>query len=169
MATPFIGLIQAFAFNFPPVGWVLCNGQLLQIAQYDALYSLIGTTYGGDGISTFGVPDLRGRSPLCIGQGAGLSNYVLGQMSGTESVTLQLSQLPAHNHTLLATTAAASTNNPTGAALASAEIWTDVAVDSNMANSVVQNTGGSQPHENRQPSLVINFCMATDGIYPSQG
>lgn len=169
MATPYIGLIQAFAFPFPPVGWVLCNGQLLQIAQYDALYSLIGTTYGGDGVSTFGVPDLRGRSPLGIGTGPGLSNYVLGQMTGTESVQLQLGQLPAHNHILGATTTPASTNNPNGAILASTDIWTDVAVDSSMANSVVQNTGNNQAHENRQPSLVINFCMATEGIYPSQG
>jgi microcystin-dependent protein len=168
MSTPFIGTIMAFGFNYPPVGWVPCNGSLLQIADYDALFSLIGTTYGGDGITTFGVPDLRGRSPLSMGQGPGLSNYVQGQLSGTESVTLVPSQMPLHTHTLMATNAAATTNNPTGAVLATAEVWTDIAPDSNMLGTAVQNAGGNLPHENRQPSLVVNFCMATDGIFPSQ-
>lgn len=168
MSTPFIGTIMAFGFNFPPVGWVLCDGSLLQISQFDALYALIGTTYGGDGVNTFGVPDLRGRSPLSMGQGPGLSNYTQGQLSGTESVTLLQSQMPTHTHTLVATSNAAATNNPTGAVLATAEIWTDVAPDSNMLGSAVQQVGGNAPHENRQPSLVVNFCMATEGIFPSQ-
>jgi microcystin-dependent protein len=168
MSTPFIGTIIAFGFNFPPVGWVLCDGRLLQIAENDALFALIGTTYGGDGQTTFGVPDLRGRSPLSMGQGPGLSNYVQGQLSGTESVTLVPSQMPSHTHTLMATTSPATTNNPTGAVLATTEIWTDIAPDSNMLNTAVQNAGNSQPHENRQPSLVVNFCMATEGIFPSQ-
>lgn len=169
MSTPFIGTIMAFGFNFPPVGWVLCDGSLLPISQYDALYALIGTTYGGDGVNTFGVPDLRGRSPLSMGQGPGLSNYVQGQLSGTESVTLLPSQMPAHTHTLMATTAPASTNNPNGAVLATAEVWTDIAPDSNMLGTAVSLVGGNQPHENRQPFLVVNFCMATEGIFPSQG
>lgn len=168
MSTPFIGTIMAFGFNFPPVGWVLCNGSLLQIAEYDALFSLIGTTYGGDGITTFGVPDLRGRSPLSMGQGPGLSPYTQGQATGTESVTLLATQMPAHTHTLMGTNAAPTTNNPNGAVLATADVWTNIAPDSNMLGTAVSLMGGNQPHENRQPSLVVNFCMATEGIYPSQ-
>jgi microcystin-dependent protein len=165
---PFIGTIMAFGFDYPPVGWVLCDGRLLQISEYDALFTLIGTTYGGDGQTTFGVPDLRGRSPLSMGQGPGLSQYTQGQLSGNESVTLQLSQMPSHPHTLMATASPATTNSASGAVLAAAEIWTSIAPDSSMLETTVQTTGGSQPHENRQPSLVVNFCMATEGIFPSQ-
>lgn len=167
MADPFIGTIMAFGFNFPPVGWALCNGQLLSIAENDALFSLLGTTYGGDGVNTFGVPDLRGRSPLNVGTGPGLSTYALGQLSGTESVTLQLGQLPAHTHNLMASSAPGATNNPNNAVLGSAVIWSALAPDTNMLPTA--NVGGSQSHENRQPSLVVNYCIATQGIYPSQG
>jgi len=169
MSEPFLGTIMAFGFNWPPIGWALCNGQLLSIAENDALFSLLGTTYGGDGVTTFGVPDLRGRSPLSVGQGPGLSMYSLGQKTGLESVTLIPLQMPSHNHTLVAAAAAATTNNPANAVLATAEVWTSVAPDSDMNGQAVQNTGGNLPHENRQPSLVVNFCIATQGIYPSQG
>jgi microcystin-dependent protein len=148
------------------VGWALCNGQLLSIAENDALFSLLGTTYGGDGASTFGVPDLRGRSPVHVGTGGGLSTYVLGQLSGAESVTLQPGQLPAHTHNLMATSQPGATNDPTNAVLGSATIWSALAPDTNMLPTA--NVGGSQAHENRQPSIVVNYCIATQGIYPSQ-
>src|SRR5437667_9113581 len=98
MATPFLGEIRCFGFTFAPVGWAFCNGQLLSIAQNDALFALLGTTYGGDGVTTFGLPDLRSRFPLGMGQGSGLSNYIIGQLAGTENVTLTANQIPAHNH-----------------------------------------------------------------------
>lgn len=112
MATPFIGEIRMFAFGRTPVGWQACDGSLLPISQYDALFALIGTLYGGDGQTTFGVPDLRGRVPIHQGQGPGLSNYVIGQVAGTETVTVLPTQMPAHTHTLVATTAAATSVTP---------------------------------------------------------
>lgn len=176
MSDPYIGEIRLFAFSRVPSFWVACNGQLLSIAQYSALYSLIGTTYGGDGITTFGVPDLRGRVPIGYGQGPGLSSYMLGEMAGTEQVTLTLPQLAVHGHPLTSTTNPATTTLPgTTVHLATATPSTvrayaptaNVATYELLAAQSVLPTGGNGPHANMMPSLVMNFCMSTEGIYPS--
>jgi len=183
MSNPFLGEIRMFAGNFAPRGWAFCNGQLLAISQNDALYALIGTTYGGDGVNTFGVPDMRGRLPLGMGQGPGLSTYVIGQMAGTESVTLTLPQTPAHSHTLNATSANGNVAVPNNQTLPAAP---DAATPHTTAslyveatpNTVVQNAmdptsisasgGGNQPHENRMPMLAFNFIIALEGVFPSR-
>lgn len=176
MSTPYIGEIRMFGFGRTPNGWQACDGSLLAISQYDALFALIGTTYGGDGQTTFAVPDLRGRLPIHQGQGPGLSNYVIGQRAGTESVTVLPTQMPAHTHTLVATTAAASSLTP-GNTLLPGSISGDTFYVSDTTGATVlamsaQSTslaGGSQPHENCMPTLTVQFCMATQGIFPSQG
>ncbi|MBK9257727.1 MAG: phage tail protein [Saprospiraceae bacterium] len=171
---PFIGQIAAFGFNFAPKGWAMCNGQLLAIAQNSALFSLIGTYYGGDGISTFALPDLRGRVAINQGQGPGLSPYSLGQRAGSESVTLNTSQIPAHNHiaTLRGNGEDANSgdaNNKTLGA-ASANIYNSNPPENgatlNVNSLQVAPTGGNQPHSNMQPYLVINYCIALQGIFP---
>ncbi|CAD0359951.1 phage tail protein [Xanthomonas hortorum] len=174
MSIPFIGEIRMFGFTRTPVGWQACDGSLLSIPDYDVLYMLLGTTYGGDGQSTFGVPDLRGRLPIHQGQGIGLSNYSLGQISGTETVTLIQQQLPLHTHTLLATTAAATSTAPAG--LLPAAVSGDVFYVSDgtgstaiaMAPQSTSSTGGGQPHENTMPTLTVQFCIATAGVFPQQ-
>ncbi|MFI5020211.1 MAG: phage tail protein [Alphaproteobacteria bacterium] len=175
MAQPYIGQIIAVGFNFAPLNWAFCNGQLLPISQFDALYNLLGTTYGGDGQTTFGVPDLRGRAPIHQGQGTGLSNYVLGQKAGVESVTLTGAQNASHNHTVGANSAVGNASNPSGTAvLAQAAGSADTIYSSagpsatTLVSASVSNTGGSQPHENRQPLLAINYCIALYGLYPPQ-
>lgn len=172
MSDCYIGEIRMFGGNFAPVGWAFCDGSLLSIAQYDALYSLIGTTYGGDGQSTFALPDLRGRFPIHQGQGGGLSPRVLGEMAGTESVTLQTSQMPAHNHTPVANTAAGNSNDPNGMYWASSasvqQYLPGDQANTNMNTGAIGSAGGSQPHDNMQPHLVINFIISLEGIYPSQ-
>jgi microcystin-dependent protein len=171
-----LGEIRMFAGNFAPRGWALCNGALLPISQNDALFALIGTTYGGDGQTTFGLPDLRGRAPLHVGQGQGLSNYTLGQLSGSESVTLLVTQMAAHNHNLQMQCNAAqgSTNllNPANAFPGSAPGTNtpyagkaDAVMGSGGGGGI---TGGNQPHENMQPYLVVNFIIAIEGIFPSR-
>jgi microcystin-dependent protein len=168
----FMGMIAMFGFNFPPRGWVQCNGQLIPIAQNSALFALLGTTYGGDGRTTFGLPDLRGRVPIHLGQGPGLSNYVQGQTGGTENVTLLTTQIPAHTHTLTGVTEAGSTAVPTGAMLANTgALDKEYGVPGTltaMHASAINPTGGGQPHSNVQPYLVLNFCIATQGIFPSR-
>jgi microcystin-dependent protein len=177
MSTPYIGEIRMFAFGTrgAPNGWQACDGSLLPIAQYDALFALIGTTYGGDGQTTFGVPDLRGRVPVHQGQGPGLSNYVIGQRAGTETVTVLSTQMPAHTHTAVASTAAASTGSPGNTVLPGAVANQTMYVTDTtggapftLAGSSVSNAGGSQPHENCMPTLTVQFCIATQGIFPSQ-
>jgi microcystin-dependent protein len=175
MSTPYIGEIRMFAFGRTPLGWQACDGSLLPIAQYDPLFALIGTTYGGDGQTTFGVPDLRGRVPIHQGQGPGLSNYVIGQVAGTETVTLTSGQMPAHTHTLVATTGAASTLTPGSAVLPGAVSGdtfyvSDVtgATPGAMSAQAVSAAGGNQPHENTMPTLTLQFCIATEGIFPTQ-
>ena len=178
MSTPYIGEIRMFGFGTrgAPNGWQACDGSLLPISQYDALFALIGTTYGGDGQNTFGVPDLRGRVPIHQGQGPGLSNYVIGQMAGTETVTVLQTQMPAHTHTLVATTGAASSLTP-GTSLLPGTISGDSFYDSDITGTAAvqmspQSTslaGGSQPHENTMPTLTVQYCIATQGIFPSQG
>lgn len=166
MATPFIAQIQMFSFAFAPRNWAQCNGQLLPIAQNQALFSLLGTTYGGNGTTTFGLPDLRGRTPLHFGQGPGLSNRSLGQVGGIESVTLTSTQIPSHTHTVSANTAAPTLGTPAGNLWAQGNYSASGA--SPMAAGDVGNSGGSQPHPNLSPYLTINFCIALAGIFPSR-
>jgi len=164
---PFIGEIKIFAGNFAPKGHAFCEGQLMPISQNTALFSILGTTYGGDGRTTFGLPDLRGRAPMQWGQGPGLSNHVLGEMDGTETETLIASQLPLHSHTLKASTAASSTS-PAGTLLGEPGPST-YGPPSNlipMANQAITPAGGNQPHENRQPYLALSFIIALQGIFP---
>lgn len=166
MSQPFLAQIQMFSFGFPPRGWAQCNGQLLQIAQNQALFSLLGTTYGGNGVTTFGLPNLQGRTPLHFGQGPGLSNRVLGQTGGIENVTLLTTQIPAHTHTVSANTAAPTLGTPAG------NLWAQgnysASGGSAMAAGDVGNAGGNQPHPNLSPYLVVNFCIALSGIFPSR-
>lgn len=176
MSTPYIGEIRIFGFSRTPNGWQACDGSLLPIAQYDALFALIGTTYGGDGQTTFAVPDLRGRLPVHQGAGPGLSNYVIGQMAGTESVTLMQTQMPAHTHTLATTTAAANSTTP-GPTLLPAAVSGDTFYVNTLAGNtavamspqMVGPSGGTQPHENCMPTLTAQYCIAWAGIFPSQG
>jgi microcystin-dependent protein len=175
---PFVGQIIPVGFDFAPPGWFLCNGQLVSVSNFSTLFALIGTTYGGDGQVTFGIPDLRGRVPLHAGRGNGLSNYVIGERTGTESVTLLAAQLGAHTHPFMASTKVATT--PTGdtpgttTALGVASAGTDIFVygpapsDTTLAPSSIGNAGGSLPHENRQPYQVLNYIIAWAGTFPSR-
>ena len=169
---PFLGSLMIFAGNFAPRGWAFCNGQLLSIAQNTALFSLLGTTYGGDGVTTFALPDLRGRAPIHFGQGPGLSNYVLGEASGTENVTLVISNLPAHSHTVNASIRGDGSRSPTNNLLASpapdTNLYTATAADTTMNPTMIGPTGGSQPFNNMQPFLTLNYCIALEGIFPSR-
>jgi microcystin-dependent protein len=176
MSTPFVGQILAVAFPFTPVGWLPCSGGLYPISQYQALFQLIGTTYGGDGVSNFAVPNLAGRTLINIGQGQGLSPYVPGQVVGSEQVTLTANQTVAHTHSLIFSTSGGSTNNPTsGYAVGAANttqvnVYTSGTANSALnAGSIVPGGGGNQPHENRQPYLTINYIIAYQGVYPTQG
>jgi microcystin-dependent protein len=158
-----------FAGNFAPAGWALCDGSLLAIADNDVLFNLIGTTYGGDGQSTFALPNLSSRVPLHAGTGAGRT-YVLSQAAGVETVTLTTSQIPAHSHAALASAGAANANTPAGNVPAN---WTgsqfsDQAANTALNPAVVGITGGNQPHENMPPFLAINFIISLFGIFPSQ-
>jgi len=168
MAEPFIGQIQSFGFNFAPRNWAFCNGQILSIAQNTALFSLLGTMYGGNGQTTFALPDLRGRTSLHFGQGAGLSNYTQGETGGVETVTLANKEMPMHNHTLNAASGAKLNNQPANNSLGGANIYVAVAPDSVMSAGSIGMSGGNQPHENRQPYLVINWCISLQGIFPSR-
>lgn len=167
MSNPFIGEIRMFAGSFAPAGWAFCSGQLMPISQNDALFTLIGTTYGGDGQETFGLPDFQGRIP--IHQGSGLT---IGESGGTESVTLTTAQIPNHTHVCLAQTAVGS-QGPAGgvwAATANAQIYTTAAPTpgANLNASAIGLTGGSQPHDNMMPYLVVSFILSLFGVFPSQ-
>jgi microcystin-dependent protein len=172
MSQPFYGEIRIFAGNFAPVGWALCNGQLMAIAENPTLFNLIGTTFGGDGQQTFALPDLRGRLPLHQGQGPGLSNKVLGQLEGVETVTLTQSQLPAHQHPVFASAGLASEANPASsnvlAEARSLDAYLQDVPSTSLAPTAVTSAGGSQPHDNTMPYLCINFIISLFGIYPSQ-
>jgi microcystin-dependent protein len=158
-----------FGGNFAPAGWAFCNGSLLPISEYETLFNLIGTTYGGDGQQTFAVPDLRGRLPIHMGQGPGLGNYIIGQSGGTESVTLTSNQIPAHNHLLMVSGTAASASSPQGNMLANAtsNLYLRDTPSDNMNNASVGVSGGNQPHENMMPYLCVSFIISLYGIYPS--
>ena len=164
---PFIGEIRLVPFNFAPKGWALCEGQLLPINQNQALFSLLGTTYGGDGRTTFSLPDLRGRIPVGAGQPSAGSSYPLGTTGGQETVELTTSQLPAHAHTVHASSAAGTTKNPATAFPAGGGAY---AAQRNvrMKAAMIGRTGGGEEHENRQPYLSLNYIIALQGIYPAQ-
>ncbi|WP_199736830.1 phage tail protein [Fibrisoma montanum] len=173
---PFIGQVQLFAFDFAPKGWMLCNGQLLSIAQNSALYSLLGVKYGGDGINTFALPDLRGRVAIGQGQGPGLNLRIIGDESGTEHVTLLITQMPQHNHLMMVSDQPATESSPQGHLPAVAAIATPggatvnaygTFMDAYFNPQAISPAGGSQSHENMQPYLTLNYCIATEGIYPS--
>jgi microcystin-dependent protein len=165
---PFVGQIMMVGFNFAPVGWEFCDGQLLPISEYEALYNLIGTTYGGDGVQTFGLPDLRGRVPVHQGQGVA-STFVIGEPSGAEQVTLTVNELPAHQHLV---SPGASQNEPTsdvpnGNYPALGGYYAATTTSAPMGASTVSATGSGQPHTNIQPFLGINFIISLFGIFPS--
>jgi microcystin-dependent protein len=168
MAQPFIGEIRMFAGNFAPAGWMLCNGQLLPISENDALFVVLGTTYGGDGEETFALPNLQSRIPIHQGTGPDGVNYQLGEAAGTESVTLTTQQIPNHTHPWLASSANANNPEPIGGvpAVAQGDLYTSSISPIAMAQSVSP-AGGSQPHDNTQPFLVINYIISLFGLFPS--
>jgi microcystin-dependent protein len=166
MATPFIGEIRIMAFDYAPLGWAQCSGQILSIAQNNALFSLLGTTYGGNGINTFALPDLRSRAPLHFGQGVGLSSRTLGQQSGTESVSLTTQQIPPHTHAVNVSNAPGTQTAPAGGYFAAHRGGYGES-GSPMSGGVLASSGSSVPHPNLAPYLVVNFCIALQGIYPS--
>ena len=173
MATPYVGEIRLFAGNFAPVNWALCQGQLLAIAENDVLFSLIGTTYGGDGQTTFALPDLRGRVPVHQGQGPGLGNYAMGQRAGTETVTLNANQLAGHSHAMRASSAPAVGGAvPANGVLAATTVnsYDNSSAGVAMAAGAIGSTGSPQPlpHENMAPTLAVNYIIALYGVYPSQ-
>jgi len=171
MATPFLGQIKLFAGNFAPRGYIFCTGQLLTISQFSAVFALIGTTYGGDGVQTFGLPDLQSRLPVSQGQGPGLSNFTIGQSFGSENVTLTANQMPAHTHAVVANSSVGSVG-PSGAIWAStnAAVLAFGASGTNtlMNTASVSQAGSSQAHNNVMPVLAVNFIFALDGIFPSR-
>ena len=172
MAQPFVGEIQIFGGNFAPNGWAFCNGAILDISQNSVLFTLIGTTYGGDGVNTFALPDLRGRVPVCLGTGPDAVTYVIGQTGGTESVTLTVQAIPSHTHAPFCNTGAGNSGTPGGSFWAgnasTALPQFAAAPDTNMNAAGVGNTGGSQPHENLMPYVAVNFIISLFGIFPSQ-
>jgi microcystin-dependent protein len=169
---PFMGQIAFVAFNFAPKGWAECNGQILPIAQNTGLFSILGTTYGGDGITTFALPDMRGRVLVHAGQGPGLSYYTQGQSGGVESVTLSTSQIPAHTHTVAAVSSEGNQNNPTGRLLADTKTldkeYSDATANTTMSPAMISPTGGNQPHTNLQPYLTLKCIIAIEGIFPAR-
>ncbi len=174
MSSPYISEIKMWGLNFNPRGWMFCQGQLISIAQYTALFSLLGTTYGGNGQTTFGLPDMRSRVPVGQGQGPGLSNYTLGQKAGAENVTLTTTNLPTHthSHSQPAVSTAGSTAAPgSGTRLASGRgilAYSTAAADTTLAPSTTAAAGGSAPFSVVQPYLALNFCIAVEGIYPAR-
>jgi microcystin-dependent protein len=178
MAQPYIGEVRMFGGNFAPVNWAFCNGQAMSIAEYSTLYTLIGTTYGGNGTTTFNLPNLQGRLCVGMGQGPGLSNYVIGQSGGSETVTLTSSQMPLHNHALSATTTTASLGTPANNLTGNATPLTPSGqrmysgapgqTTGNLNTNSCSLAGGNQPHPNLMPSLCVTFIIALFGIFPSQ-
>jgi microcystin-dependent protein len=170
MSDPFVAEIRVFPFNFAPTGWAMCNGQLLPILQNTALFSLLGTRYGGDGRSTFALPDLQGNAPMHAGQGPGLSDYFVGQPGGVETVTLLQSEIPAHSHQASGAVGSGPTS-PTGNAWGAfpgrtpPPLYVDGSPTVTMGNALPV-AGSSLPHNNMQPYLTLNFCIALQGIFP---
>jgi microcystin-dependent protein len=172
MSDQYLAEIRQFAFNFAPVGWAFCNGQTLAISQNAALFSLLGTTYGGNGTTTFQLPNLQSRVAIHQGQGAGLSTYVIGQIGGVENVTLTVAQMPAHNHLVNAAGDLANHGSPNSKILGASDIplyvTTPPTSPVTMSSTMIGIAGGSQSHPNIQPYLTLTFCIALVGIYPSR-
>jgi microcystin-dependent protein len=178
MGTPFVGEIRCFGFNFAPVGWAFCDGQLMAIADNEVLFQLIGTTYGGDGQSTFQLPNLQGRIPMHSGTGPGGFNTIIGQINGTPTVTLNSTQMPIHAHTVVSELIAPGGVNehvatPTTSAFigqsAPDQVYnTSPAINAPFSPLTIGSSGGSQPHDNMQPYLALNFCISLFGVFPSQ-
>jgi len=168
MGQPYVGEIRMFAGNFAPVGWMFCQGQSLSIAENEVLFTLIGTTYGGDGQNTFNLPDLASRVPVHMGTGGG-SSYIIGQSGGTEAVTLTTQQIPAHSHVPQCLSTNGGQSEPTGGVWAqtSAAPYADVTPATAMAGNAIGPAGGSQPHDNMVPFLVVNFIISLFGVFPS--
>jgi len=176
MSDPFVAEIRIFPFNFAPTGWAFCNGQLIAISQNTALFSLIGTMYGGNGTTNFNLPNLQGNAPLHFGQGPGLSLYAQGQTGGQTAVTLSQAQLPSHSHTVSANSGTGTKVNPqnntwaaAGAGRAQKMYSATTASPLAMSSLATTQAGGSQPHNNLMPYLTLNFCIALQGVYPSRG
>ena len=169
MAESYIGEIRMFAGNFAPAGWSFCDGSLIPIADNEVLFTLLGTIYGGDGQTTFALPNLQSRIPIHQGVDSQGNAYVIGETGGSEAVTLTPNQIAAHSHTLYGSTDAASSRSPVGAVLASAErpVYGS-GLNSALASQAISSVGGNQPHDNRQPFLCVNFIISLFGIYPSQ-
>ncbi|HEY0545752.1 MAG TPA: tail fiber protein [Pyrinomonadaceae bacterium] len=172
MSNPYVGEIRMFGGSFAPAGWAMCDGQLMPISENDILFTLIGTTYGGDGQETFGLPNLQGRVPMHAGQGPGISgNYQIGEAAGTESVTLTTQQIPIHTHPMLASGDSATLPNPDGNVASECVLTTPYIKDAPtvaMNNQIVSVVGGSQPHENMQQFLVLTFIISLFGVFPHQ-
>jgi microcystin-dependent protein len=184
MSEPFLGQIEMFSFNYPPKGWAFCNGQILPIAQNQALFSLLGTMYGGNGVTTFALPDLRSRMPLGYGQAQGGPYYNQGESAGEENHTLIITEIPRHNHLLMADSTTAANSNggtPSGTAVLGnstglidgaqdfqVQMYSNQSPNSTLSPAVIGFTGGTQAHTNIMPYLVINFCIALNGIFPSR-
>jgi microcystin-dependent protein len=166
MGTPYLGEIRIFSFNFPPKGWAMCNGQAMAINQNQALFSILGTTYGGNGITTFNLPNLQGRMPVHFGGG-----FNLGQLGGEAVHTLLVSEMPPHTHQALASSTPANLGNPTAAGAlwaAGNAAYNPGPPNTSMQPACISNAGGSQPHDNMSPYLVLTICIALQGIFPSQ-
>ena len=171
MAQPYVGEIRMFAGNFAPAGWMFCDGQLLPISENETLFQLIGTTYGGDGESTFALPNLQSRVPIHMGAGPDGTTYQLAEQAGTEQETLTVQQIPNHTHPFTASTSVAQGTNPTGnlyGQSTQATLYIDDDPNVAMATTTIAPTGGSQPHENDQPFLCINYIISLFGLFPSQ-
>ncbi len=173
MDEPFLGMIALFGFNYPPRGWAACWGQIIPLQQNTALFALLGTNYGGNGVNTFGLPDLQGRAAIGNGQGLGLSSYSIGQKTGAENVTLIQTQLPAHTHTIWGTTDAGDTSSPEGAYPANTgvmdkEYRTATTDKAAMNSAMVGFTGSGTPISVMQPYLAMNYCIALQGVFPAR-
>jgi microcystin-dependent protein len=168
MSNPFLAEIRVFPFNFPPKGWAFCDGQILPLSQNTALFSLLGTTYGGDGKSNFALPNMQGNIPLHPGQGPGLSLYDLGQTGGSDTVTLLDSEMPSHNHIITTDGSDIPDSlSPSGAALAAVNMYSAATTPIvPLSDSTLAPAGGDQPHNNLMPYLTLNFCIALQGVYP---
>ena len=170
MAQPYVGEIRLFGDNFAPVGWSFCNGAVIAISQNNVLFNLLGTTYGGDGVNNFNLPDLQGRIPVHQGQGTGLQNYVLGQKGGVETVTLIVGQLPAHSHAAMAGAGAAQSSpaNASWGGVANNTYGPGTSANNSMNAGSMGLSGGSQPHDNLLPFVVLSFIISLFGVFPSQ-
>ena len=171
MSDQFLAEIRIFPFNFPPTGWTFCNGQIMPISQNTALFALLGTTYGGDGEETFNLPNLASRIPIHMGTGPDGTTYQIGEMAGTEQETLSVQQIPLHTHPLMASSDTGTSQTPSNNVLGTAQANTYFNLNDNpasMAANAIGPAGGSQPHENTQPFLCINFIISLFGVFPSQ-